>query len=295
MIVHRLIELQDRFGYLPGAELVARAEELGVPRARVEEVASFFPTFRREWDRPAAVEIRICQDMSCHLRGAGELLEPRLLPAIAAGLTAETGLAVRVSGVSCLGRCDRAPALWVERQAADGPEAPRVYCARDRKTLGQTVRRLVSSRPADPDGDAMFETNTNAGRGYSPAPRPGELRAPNWEVDPYARDGRPPNYAAVRRYVQHVRPPAAGRSCARADRRGPRPGRRRSPPLPGRDEGRECPRDGRGRAPAYGKWLDVWLQAGPEKLRRRQRRRASRGRPWTANCSSGSRTWSSKA
>src|SRR5438105_1703545 len=76
MLVQHLRSIQNRFGYLPDAELLRLSHETGVAQARIEEVASFFPGFRQERDRPAAIEVRVCRDMTCHHHGAPKLLSP---------------------------------------------------------------------------------------------------------------------------------------------------------------------------------------------------------------------------
>src|SRR3954470_11189326 len=83
IIVQRLREIQNRFGYLPDKQLEQLARLVGVPLYRIEEVASFFASFRQEWDKPAALEVRVCRDMACHHAGAARLLAP------AAGLPKE--------------------------------------------------------------------------------------------------------------------------------------------------------------------------------------------------------------
>src|SRR5262245_5529499 len=107
MIVQQLNQIQARHGYLPREELVALAERLAVPLYRIEEVVSFFPHYRKT--SPPELEIHVCRDMSCHLRGSAPLIDElrqNLSSAIAEGKAA-------VSGVSCLGRCDRAPAARI--------------------------------------------------------------------------------------------------------------------------------------------------------------------------------------
>ena len=70
MIVQRLLEAQEHEGYLRDDLLKTIAREANVPLYRVQEIASFFPHFRHEWDKPSRVEIKVCRDMACHLRGA---------------------------------------------------------------------------------------------------------------------------------------------------------------------------------------------------------------------------------
>ena len=79
------------------------AERLSIPIHHVQGVASFFPHFRLA--PPPVVDVRVCADLSCHLRGGDRLrrgLEARLAQ------WGTTGVVVRPA--SCLGQCDRAPA-----------------------------------------------------------------------------------------------------------------------------------------------------------------------------------------
>jgi len=75
-----------------------------VPVYQLHGVASFFPHFRLH--PPAPVEVRVCADMSCHLNGARQLLG-----AFQTEANRVSGMDVQT--VSCLGRCDRAPAAEI--------------------------------------------------------------------------------------------------------------------------------------------------------------------------------------
>src|SRR6184192_2804440 len=101
IIVQQLNQIQSRYGYLPRESLVSLAERLAVPLYRIEEVVSFFPHYRKT--PPPELEIHVCRDMSCHLRGSASLISD-LEANFAADITAGRA---SVCGVSCLGRCDR--------------------------------------------------------------------------------------------------------------------------------------------------------------------------------------------
>ena len=105
-MVPELRSIQEKFGYLPAEQLELLATELGVPLSQIHGVASFYPHFHLT--PPARIDVRVCADMSCHLRGADELRHQ--LERAFRGSNPQT-LAVR--DVSCLGRCDQAPALCV--------------------------------------------------------------------------------------------------------------------------------------------------------------------------------------
>jgi NADH:ubiquinone oxidoreductase subunit F (NADH-binding)/NADH:ubiquinone oxidoreductase subunit E len=106
MIVQELREIQERCGWLPREELQALADRLRVPLHRVHEVASFYPLYRLS--PPPAVDVRVCRDMACHLKGAERLREN-----LAAFGQELGGTEVRVSGVSCLGQCDQPVAVTI--------------------------------------------------------------------------------------------------------------------------------------------------------------------------------------
>jgi formate dehydrogenase beta subunit len=165
LIFDGLREIQRRFGYLPAEELKDLARKIDVPLYRLHGVASFYPHFRLT--PPPKADVSVCQDMSCHLRDAGGLrtrLQERLQNL--------SGSEVTVRGVSCLGRCDQAPAIAVndhiytrlteaqiEEMIRDVvsqgvlPEPARsrrgIACASDPYAPGEqygVVRRLVQSR-----------------------------------------------------------------------------------------------------------------------------------------------------
>jgi len=103
MLIDELRVIQQEHGYLPAAALRALSERARLPLYDIHGVASFYPHFRLT--PPPAVDVRVCADMSCHLRGADELSRSLEAHLAARGLS---GVVVRP--VSCLGQCDRAPA-----------------------------------------------------------------------------------------------------------------------------------------------------------------------------------------
>jgi NADH:ubiquinone oxidoreductase subunit F (NADH-binding)/NADH:ubiquinone oxidoreductase subunit E len=163
MIVQELSELQKRNGYLPARELAALGERLGVPLHRLHEVASFFPHYRLE--PPTGLEVKVCRDMACYLRGAPELR--RGLEAFANELGGDQ---LVIEGTSCLGQCDRAPAVVIGHHVHHG-KSPAEY------------RSLVRAALVDGEG---------------PAPEPADRTPLPWKIDPYS--GRE-EYAAARKFA----------------------------------------------------------------------------------------------
>jgi NADH:ubiquinone oxidoreductase subunit F (NADH-binding)/NADH:ubiquinone oxidoreductase subunit E len=101
-----LIEIQRRCGWLPREELVALARDARRPLYEIEGLISFYPHFRT--DPPPKTELAVCHDLSCWLSGGDEHIA-----ALRARLGSDPDVELRE--VSCLGRCDRAPA-----EARDG-------------------------------------------------------------------------------------------------------------------------------------------------------------------------------
>ena len=71
MIFDELRNIQRQFGYLPADQLKNLAKKIDLPLYRLHGVASFYPHFYLT--PPPKVDVRVCQDMSCHLRGAAQL------------------------------------------------------------------------------------------------------------------------------------------------------------------------------------------------------------------------------
>jgi formate dehydrogenase beta subunit len=132
-MVPELRSIQEKFGYLPAEQLELLATELGVPLSQIHGVASFYPHFHLT--PPARIDVRVCADMSCHLRGADELRHQ--LERAFRGSNPQT-LAVR--DVSCLGRCDQAPALCVNEAIYGNMDGPRAVALLQEVLTGSPLR-----------------------------------------------------------------------------------------------------------------------------------------------------------
>jgi NADH:ubiquinone oxidoreductase subunit F (NADH-binding)/NADH:ubiquinone oxidoreductase subunit E len=116
MLIDELRAIQEEHGYLPDDALRALAERLDVPVYQLHGVATFFPHFRLV--APPPVEVLVCRDMSCHLRGGD-----RLTAALEGYVKGTRVAGVAVHETSCLGMCDRAPAAAVN-DVSLGPLTP---------------------------------------------------------------------------------------------------------------------------------------------------------------------------
>lgn len=154
-ITRELTRLQEQHGWLPDASLRELAERLGVPLHRLESLSTFYTHFRRE--PPPARTLEVCRDVACRMAST---------PEAAAQWVDHSELGdVEIREVSCLGRCDRAPA---------GCVGARVVALADPADLTEALtdpslqRRAVRRWDADP---------------YEPDARYGALRAAVADLD----------------------------------------------------------------------------------------------------------------
>jgi len=105
-VFDELRAIQRDFGYLPAEQLKTLAAGIHVPVSQIHAVASFYPHFRLS--PPPKVDVRVCSDMSCHLCGGD-----KVRAALDSAFQGADPKDVTIRDVSCLGRCDHAPAIVV--------------------------------------------------------------------------------------------------------------------------------------------------------------------------------------
>jgi NADH:ubiquinone oxidoreductase subunit F (NADH-binding)/NADH:ubiquinone oxidoreductase subunit E len=172
-LIPALNAIQERVGWLPREELVTLSRDVRRPLYEIEGLVSFYPHFRTE--PPKKVELRVCHDLSCWLRGADERIA-RLRQRYDADAEVEL-----VEG-SCIGRCDLAPACTVNEapvpmDAADAAAA----AARDAATPHGPAGH-ANGHHADPAATAPESNGRGNGRHAPPAPAASGVTWPN---DPY--------------------------------------------------------------------------------------------------------------
>jgi NADH:ubiquinone oxidoreductase subunit F (NADH-binding)/NADH:ubiquinone oxidoreductase subunit E len=141
-LIPALYAIQERVGWLPREELVALSREVRRPLYEIEGLVSFYPHFRT--DAPKNVELRVCHDLSCWLRGADQRI---------AQLRERYGADAEVELVegSCIGRCDIAPACTVNEAPVPMADADAaVAIARDGVTPGAPGGHPNGPRPDPP-------------------------------------------------------------------------------------------------------------------------------------------------
>jgi formate dehydrogenase beta subunit len=157
-----LRRVQDANGFVSAHEIELIAERREVHVRDVHTVASFYPHFRLK--PPVKVDIRVCDDMTCHLYKSHSLrvaLESKY-----AGLPN----VVRVRDISCVGRCDHAPVMTIN---------DRYY---EHVSLGKATQ-LIDHEVAQRD---------DAGHPHIPhsaPPRSAAQRGMTVQCDPYPDEG----------------------------------------------------------------------------------------------------------
>jgi formate dehydrogenase len=172
LLIEFLHRVQDTYGFISAAHILALAEELRLARTEVYEVATFYHHFDvvKEGEAPPPpLTVRICETLSCQMAGA-EALHHAVEHASGAG--------VRVIGAPCIGRCEHAPAAVVGRNTVDEatPEkiagaisAKRVeaevpsYIDYDAYRAGGGYRTLLACRSGERPVDAVIATMEHSG------------------------------------------------------------------------------------------------------------------------------------
>lgn len=136
---HLLIEylhlIQDRYGHLSAAHIVALARELKLASTEVYEVATFYHHFdvvKEGEEPPPAITVRVCDSVTCEMYGANELVSQ---------LERGLGDGVRVQRVPCVGRCYDAPVAVVGRNQV-------AHATLDTVKAKVDVRELMPAAPA---------------------------------------------------------------------------------------------------------------------------------------------------
>jgi NADH:ubiquinone oxidoreductase subunit F (NADH-binding)/NADH:ubiquinone oxidoreductase subunit E len=141
-LIPALHAIQERRGWLPREELVAPAQDTRRPLYEIQGLVSFYPHFRTE--PPPRVALHVCHDLTCWLRGGDEQLA-----ALRARYGDDPDVALRE--VSCLGRCDVAPAAAVdERPVRAGSAESLVESTRAEEAPGRYYPMSGWRWPNDP-------------------------------------------------------------------------------------------------------------------------------------------------
>ena len=127
LLIEFLHRIQDRYGHISAAHILALAEELKLAPTEVYEVATFYHHFdvvKEGQTAPPALTVRICETLSCQMAGADSLRH---------AVERASGSDVRVIGAPCVGRCEHAPVAVVGRNTVDGATTEKIAEAIARK------------------------------------------------------------------------------------------------------------------------------------------------------------------
>ncbi|HEY0451109.1 NAD(P)H-dependent oxidoreductase subunit E [Actinophytocola sp.] len=141
-LIPALNAIQARLGWLPREELEELARDTRRPRYEIEGLISFYPHFRTT--PPTKVAVHVCHDLSCWLRSADDRIAE-----VKARYGEDTD--VELVEVSCLGRCDVAPAAAVNEHPAPVSDVDTLVAAARGDGVGEaTVSGRAEPWPNDP-------------------------------------------------------------------------------------------------------------------------------------------------
>ena len=124
---------QESKGYLTLDDMQGVARMFRVPLYHVQGLVSHFPRFRTS--PPPTVQVAVCRDMSCRLNGSEAICSALRSPM-------HMNPELELQEVSCLGRCDRAPAVLVNDTD--------LYVARTPPAMVEIVQSYLQGRVTQP-------------------------------------------------------------------------------------------------------------------------------------------------
>lgn len=121
LVVDAMLALQDHYGYLSDEAVEQTAALMGMSALEVEELATFYTFIYRE--PVGRYVIHVCDSLICWMDGY-ESIQNYLCQKldVEVGGTSADGL-FTVLPVCCIGYCDRAPAMLINRKVY-GPLTP---------------------------------------------------------------------------------------------------------------------------------------------------------------------------
>ena len=159
LLIEHLHLIQDAHGHISARHLHALAHEMRIPQAEAFEVATFYAHFDVVMEGetpPPDTTIRVCDSLTCAMKGADRLL---------AELTDGTDPAdVRVVRAPCMGRCAAAPVCEVGHRHVDNATTESVL-----NTVNSDERH-----PVIPDYVALDAYRTDGGYKLLEACRDGD-------------------------------------------------------------------------------------------------------------------------
>lgn len=172
-LIEYLHKIQDTYGGLKAAHMKALADLMNIPEIEVQEVASFYAHFdivKEGEDYPAPVTIRVCNSVTCAMKGGEQLLENLKN-------TCDPSQ-IRIEHAPCLGRCAHAPVCQIGKKSIDDATEEKVNKAIKAKDYTPTIpvyknyqtyisiggyQQLKKLQDGDHTVDSIITTLTDAG------------------------------------------------------------------------------------------------------------------------------------
>ena len=141
-LLTKMMHLQEQHGVVTDSMLRDLSKSEGVPLHRLEGLRGFYPVFRRT--PGSKTHVQVCRDIVCLMKGG-----PQFCRKVKSALTGKPG--VEIEEVSCVGRCDTAPAATINEVPVTGSVENIVAYATGKKPLPAHVPTTTPRRwPTDP-------------------------------------------------------------------------------------------------------------------------------------------------
>lgn len=110
-LISVLLDIQEKFNYLPEQELEKTAQEFNIPITQIYSLATFYGAFSLE---PKGKHIiRVCMGTACHVRDGQRILDRlKQILEIDSGETTSDNL-FTLETVNCLGACALGPLVVI--------------------------------------------------------------------------------------------------------------------------------------------------------------------------------------
>lgn len=158
LLIEHLHRVQDRYGHISAAHMVALAREMKLAMTEVYEVATFYHHFDVVKDggkAPPALTVRVCDSLSCEMAGGRELI---------GALKAALGEGVRVVPAPCVGRCEQAPVAVVGQNPIAGANVEQVRSAVSAKETRCPISRYIEYAAYRREGGYTLAAECIAGK-----------------------------------------------------------------------------------------------------------------------------------
>ncbi len=104
--------IQDNYGWIKPEHVEALQSEFDLPKVQVQEVATFYSMYRLK--EPKQFRINFCDNVVCAMMGANRVMD-KIKNRISELEKAGKEIPFSLEGVPCLGVCDGAPAMLVNK------------------------------------------------------------------------------------------------------------------------------------------------------------------------------------